>query len=226
MIYELREYRFPDEIAQQAFSQYLQNIAIPALNRAGVEPVGAFLATPPSTSIYLVAPFETLTSWLELTTRATAEPNVSAESSKASADRVAGAYTELRTTILQSFEAVPQLERPFENVGRVFQLRTYENPSVAACRKKVEMFHRGEIDIFRRVGLAPVFFGVAVAGPSLPNLTYMLSFESSTARQDAWSRFIKDPAWLSLKATPGYADAELIRNITNIELRPLVGSAL
>jgi len=38
------------------------------------------------------------------------------------------------------------------------ELRTYESHSKKANLKKIEMFNTGEIAIFRRAGLSPVFF--------------------------------------------------------------------
>ena len=42
----------------------------------------------------------------------------------------------------------------------------------------------------------------------------------------AWRRFIADPEWKALSSIPEYTDERLIRNITNIVLRPLGCSVL
>ncbi len=116
---------------------------------------------------------------------------------------------------------MPKLERPTEAEGRVFQLRTYESPSVKTGQKKIEMFNIGEIDIFRKTGLAPVFFGEALAGDKMPNLTYMLGFDSMEAQKAAWDRFRNDPDWKELSAKPEYANDAILCGITNIPLKPL-----
>jgi len=78
----------------------------------------------------------------------------------------------------------------------------------------------GEVDIFRRVGLNPVFFASTIAGPRMPNLTYMLVHESLAARDKSWDAFRNDAEWKKLRSTPGYADAEIVSNITTVLLRP------
>jgi hypothetical protein len=124
---------------------------------------------------------------------------------------------------MMAFEGMPKLEAPsFPGGGksRLFELRTYESHSLKAHLKKVEMFNRGEISIFRRTGLPPVFFGQTVIGSRLPNLTYMLGFENAEARDKGWSAFIADAEWLKLRTKPGYTDAEIVTNISNALLRP------
>ena len=55
--------------------------------------------------------------------------------------------------------------------GPVAQL----SPSEKTGQKKIEMFNTGgELALFREVGMDPVFFGEALLGTRVPNLTYML----------------------------------------------------
>ena len=48
--------------------------------------------------------------------------------------------------------------------SRIFELRTYESHSDRAALNKLKMFNAGEMPIFRRTGLTPVFFGETVVG--------------------------------------------------------------
>ena len=82
------------------------------------------------------------------------------------------------------------------------------------------MFNKGEIDIFRRTGLQPVFFGSNIIGTRLPSLTYMLVFEDMAAREKNWPQFVNHPDWKALVATPGYSDAEIVTNTHSFILRP------
>ena len=77
------------------------------------------------------------------------------------------------------------------------------------------MFDGGEIDIFRRVGINPVFFGSTVFGSRMPNLTYMVYYPAWEARAEAWSRFASDPDWKKLSTAPGNVDRELVSIISN-----------
>ena len=82
------------------------------------------------------------------------------------------------------------------------------------------MFNKGEMGIFQRVGMNPVFFGEAIIGSKLPHLTYMLAYEDLAARDRLWRQFGADPEWLKLRAEPGLSDADIVSNIGNAILRP------
>src|SRR2546427_491319 len=79
--------------------------------------------------------------------------------------------------------------------SRIFELRTYESHSKKANKKKIEMFNRGEIAIFRRTGLTPVLFGETLIGAKMPNLAYLLVFETMAEHDKNWGQFASDPEW-------------------------------
>jgi len=88
------------------------------------------------------------------------------------------------------------------------------------------MFNGGEIGIFQRLGMRPIFIGESVIGPRQPNITYMLSFDSLAEREKCWQAFSADPEWKKLSAPPELKDAQVVANISNIILRPLPFSPL
>ena len=103
----------------------------------------------------------------------------------------------------------------------MFELRTYESHNERAHRAKVKMFaEMGEIDIFRRAGLTPVFFARTVSGGRMPSLIYMLVHENMAGREKSWGAFVTDPEWRKLAQTPGFSDADIVSNITTVFLRP------
>ncbi len=121
-------------------------------------------------------------------------------------------------TFMPTVEVPPASEG---NKPRLFELRTYESHSLRARRMKLQMFGElGELAIFRRTGLRPVFFGDNVVGDRLPSFTYMLTFDDMAAREKNWGAFIADSEWQTLRAKPGYTDPEIVSNITSIILRP------
>ena len=131
---------------------------------------------------------------------------------------------------MSAFDAFPAVEVPSGPLavpGRVFELRTYESHNENAGLKKIEMFEKGgEIGIFRRVGLTPVFFSRTSAGPRMPSLVYMLVHENMAAREKSWSTFAADPDWRKLAQTAGYTDPEIVTNITTVFLRPAAYSQI
>jgi len=86
------------------------------------------------------------------------------------------------------------------------------------------MFNAGEVPIFRRTGLTPVFFGETLVGTRMPSLTYMLTFADMAARDSAWSAFAKDPEWKTLSADARYR--ENVSAISDIILRPTAHSQI
>ena len=43
---------------------------------------------------------------------------------------------------------------------------------------------------------------MALVGGNLPNLTYMLAFDSLTQREQAWGTFVSSPEWKKLSSQP------------------------
>ncbi len=139
------------------------------------------------------------------------------------------AYDRMEGILLYAFDKFPAIEVPpteGRRASRIFELRTYENPNEKALQRKVKMFEDGEAAIFKRLGMAPVFFGSRIAGPRMPSLTYMLSYDDLAARDRLWRAFGADPEWQKLRAQPGLSDAEIVSNISNTILRPLPFSAI
>jgi hypothetical protein len=130
-------------------------------------------------------------------------------------------YVRYERTLLRAFSGMPQLKPPpASKGGHIFELRTYESNSASTLQKKIEMFNNGEMQIFQRLGMNPVFFGEALVGSKLPHLTYMLAYDDLAARDRVWKAFGSDPAWQKLRSTPGLSDNDIVSNISNMILRP------
>lgn len=230
--YELRRYQFRRGPMVKRFEDYVTNAALPAMRRMGVGPVGVFtpIGGPDTPAAYVLIPFKSLAEFGGMGEKLRAD----AEYQKAGADYIntpAGdpPYLRYESSLLVAFSGMPKLEAPPQKgVGksRIFELRTYESHSKKANKKKVEMFNEGELAIFRRTGLAPVFFGETLIGPKQPNLIYMLVFDDMTAREKNWAAFGADPEWKKLSTTPGYTDAEIVTNISSVFLRPMACSEI
>ena len=117
--------------------------------------------------------------------------------------------------------SIPAAQSQF---GTEKEARAMLEKAVAAVKankdKALEMFNKGELAIFRRVGLTPVLFGEALIGSRLPNLTYLLVFDDDAARQAAWNTFREDAEWKTLRAIPEYEDKRIVSRITNVLLSP------
>lgn len=219
---ELQKYTFASAEQKAAFSAFLKEVALPAYNRLGLRPVGVFHEDKEGSPLFVLLPHLTAESALTLNHRLLADATFTAQGAAIlEAPKPTPPYAEIESWLLLAFKGMPTVETPVNNPGRVFQLRIYESPSLKTGQKKIEMFNdAGEIRIFREAGLTPVFFGEALFGAKMPNLTYMLGFESEEALKAAWGRFVKHPDWKKISALPEYADGKILRGITNLPLRP------
>jgi hypothetical protein len=221
--YELRQYLLETEAQRSLLDAYLRDAAIPALNRIGVQPVGVFVPREGGPGpVYVLLRHASPEAVATLEERLLADEDYCRKGSPLlDAPAAAPAFKRMESSLLLAFRGMPKMETPAKGSDRVFQLRIYESPSVKTGRKKVEMFNdAGEIAIFRRVGLNPVFFGQSLVGGKMPNLTYMLGFANADQQQAAWTKFREDPEWLALRAKPEYGDKEILCGITNLLLKP------
>jgi hypothetical protein len=221
--YELRLYHLRRGPQTDLFDKFYRDAAIPALNRAGIAQVGVFsvMIGPESPTQYVLLAHSSLDSLTSTCARLDADAEFQKAGSEfLNAPAANPAFVRVESSLMKAFEGMPKLEAPVLGKSRMFELRTYESHSWKAHQKKIEMFNRSEISIFRRVGLQPVFFGQTLIGGRLPNLTYMIGSENAEARDKGWNAFGADDEWKKLRVTPGYTDVETVSDISNVLLRP------
>ena len=229
--YDLRRYQLASGPGTKLTDDYFGGALIPALNRLGIGPVGAFSVYfgPDTPAYYLLLPST------KLETLVTAELELAKDAAfmKAAApfwDAPGGApaYMRIESTLLRAFEGYPKLVVPAsvaKKEKRVYHLRQYVSPTNADHVRKVEMFHHGEFDIFAKAGAAGVFYADALIGPRLPSLTYMLSFPDVAALEAGWDKFSADPDWKKLAADPEFKlNPPTVSNVTSLVLKPLAYS--
>jgi hypothetical protein len=219
--YELRAYHLKSGAGRAALDTYLETALIPAMNRLGSKPVGAFVQQEPSgppagtevrdpNTLFVLMPFPSVETWAAATRHLSADEQYQ----KAAADYLNlpkdnPAYERIESWLMLAFAGMSKLEQPaysLEKKPRMFEMRTYESYSELKAIKKVEMFNSGEIEAMREVGLGPIFYGQTLLGQGLPRLTYMVSAENQEAHGKHWAAFGKHPTWNKLKNDPQYAD--------------------
>jgi len=217
--FEIRNYEFETQEQASAFESFLEEAGVPALNRAGIKPVGVFVPEEGFSPVTILLRHKSVETLVSLTEKLHSDKEITG-SKVFNATASGPAYKRLESSLFVAFAGMPELEIPVKGEGRVFQLRIYESPSVKTGQKKIEMFNRGEIEIFRKTGLNPVFFGEALIGSKMPNLTYMLAFKSREEQAANWKRFVSSPGWKELSAIPEYADKKILSGITNLLVKP------
>ncbi len=227
--YELRVYTLKTAIQQQLVQDYYEQAAIPALNRLGNKNIGVFTEMTPTgiTKIYVLIPYKSITDFSATEEKISKDAvYTSAAAAYLFAPATAPAYDRIESSLFRAFTHMPAIEVP-EKKARIFELRRYESSGEGAGKKKIEMFNSaGEIDIFRKVGLTPVFFGEALVGPLRPNLTYMLTYDDMAERSKNWKAFGSDPEWKKISSMPEYLDAKIVSHITATFLVPAAFSQI
>ncbi|HEX4810763.1 MAG TPA: NIPSNAP family protein [Bryobacteraceae bacterium] len=211
-------------------SDFLDTALFPALTRAGAKPVAALgnLIAPDGPFYVTVVQYPSLASLQDVLAKC------SADAAYQDAMRKLGSgaglpFVRLESSLLQCFRAFPEAKIPEDAANRpprIFELRTYESQTLATLQRKITMFNGGEIGIFERLNMRPVFFGECIIGAKQPCLTYMLSFDDLAAREKLWREFGGDLAWKRLSGPPEYHDSQIVSNISNVILRPLAFSPL
>lgn len=218
--YELQYFHMKSGPQGQRANDFFGKYYVPAVSKLGMPPVGFFNPVIGEQSPYLLM----LVSHpnLESTETLNERLNANAEYRRGFEEYLAGDPPYLRrdVSLLKAFDSMPVLQVPPDKASHLFEMRTYESNTSLTLQRKIKMFSEGEIGIFKRLGMNPVFFAQTRFGRNVPNLTYMLAYEDLAHRESVWKTFGSDPEWQKLRSVPGYSDAEIVSNISNSILRP------
>jgi len=221
--YLLRRYDLLTGPQLKLTETFLAEAMLPALQRLGLGPVGAFKLDigPETPAYYMLVPGSSVEQLANIDFHLAVDAEfLHAADPFWNAKSTAPAFQRAENTLLSAFPGWPKITPPAKIKG-TFQLRTYESPSNGEHVRKVEMFHSGEFDIFKAAGFHPVFFGDTLVGARMPNLTYMLSFGDLAELDAKWDVFRNDPAWKKLSGDPRFAFDQIVTNISNLILSPL-----
>jgi hypothetical protein len=120
------------------------------------------------------------------------------------------AYTRVDSWLLRAFAGMTKMVVPAFSktkvATRIFEMRDYESHSEERALNKMAMFDDGEIEVMRDLGMSPLFFGQAIAGPNLPHLRYITCAADLTTHLANWKKFGPDPRWVKMKDEPRYKD--------------------
>ncbi len=211
--YQLKIYTFKGKEQQQKTDAYLQNAYLPALKKLNINHVGVFknrLNEEDSIrKTYILIPFNGINDFLDL--EATLENDstyITAGADYINSNYETQPYKRIESIILKAFKDMP-IMKPTPVTGpqseRIYELRSYESPTEAYYKKKVDMFNAGgEIKLFKRLNFNAVFYADVISGSKMPNLMYMTTFPNMTIRDSLWKAFFDSPEWTELKVMPKY----------------------
>jgi hypothetical protein len=223
--YEIIEYQGIEVDRLGELDSFLEKALIPSLNRMGISNVGALSTEAPvegKTSLFLLMPLSgpaQVASVLDALGKDDAF--LSQGKSYLETNIKKPVYSRMRSELLVAFDCFPKIAVPTQKLAkkeRLFELRVYESPTERMGVLKVDMFNSGEVPIFLDCGIQPVFFGQAIIGDRMPNLTYMTVYDNAAHREECWKKFQSHPEWAKLKAVEKYAGA--VSKIQKINLLP------
>ena len=226
-LHELRIYHISRASgAKNNLESYFSTALIPFLNKRNVK-VGVFneYSLEEPAKLYLLISYPNLSAYFTIQTELTTDTTY-LEASKSFNDLpfANATYTRFETFMLDAFDRFPSLVVPKSKKG-LFELRLYESPTDFAGKVKVNMFEQGEIDIFDKFGLEPVFFGKIIAGQYMPALLYMVGFKDMADRDATWEKFNTSPDWQAYRVKPEFPSGN-VSNIRRIFLTPTAYSQI
>jgi hypothetical protein len=223
--YELRAYRMKPGASTALVDGYLEKTLIPALNARGIANVGVFtevevdkkaVTSKPKVgtaespvSVWVLITHPSLESFVSVGADLNADPKVQAAAGDYfKTPKASPAYDRLDIWLLRAFAGQPRLAVPsFAKVPtRIFELRDYESHSEERALSKMAMFNNGEIPVMKDLGMSPVFYGQAIAGPNLPHLRYITCAADLATHLGNWKKFGTEPRWVKMKDEPQYKD--------------------
>ncbi len=171
---------------------YLKDALLPALARevGGAQIVLEAIVAAHQPQVLFLQEYEDVAQWRAASLRLKQDAALLA--AHAAWDK-AGPYLSHATSLL----AATHYSSPIapSETPRIFELRLYQAPSEWQFNGLHERFAGPEVPIFHRCGIFPLFYASTIAGPQMPNLTYLTPFASLAVREEAWAKFQADPEW-------------------------------
>lgn len=109
------------------------------------------------------------------------------------------AFDALNTSVLEAAAYSPEISAGKSETPRYFELRSYHTPTWTQLDALHRRFAQAEVGVFHRSGIFPLFYSSTLIGVNVPNLTYLIPFESLAAREKAWAAFSADPEWIKAR---------------------------
>ena len=219
-VYEIRTYEMKFRADQQLLQDYLNKVLGPSLVRLGANNIMLFeeLGNSNPAKLRVVIGYPNGSAYLKAQNVYHDATYIAEAADYNALTQDQALYNRFTSSLLLAFDGMSKMMAPVDGAS-LFELRTYEGFSEDAVRRKIKMFNEGEIEIFLKTGLHPVFFGEMIIGPYRPCLTYMINFKNMEEHDASWKRFVSHPDWKAMSGLKEYANT--VSNIRKIFLKPL-----
>jgi len=195
---------------------FLKNTFLPYIHENGIQKVGVFAPLDNDTArdkrLYVWVPFKNIQKLDELDQKIEAlDPMGNAAIIHLESADSSLPYTRIEKIITRAFKFQPQYVTKStltKSSSRVYEYRSYESPTEDMHLRKVHMFNEGgEVTLFASLNFNAIFYSKVIAGSSMPNLIYMISFNNMEDRNAHWKSFGEAPLWKKISAAPEYLNS-------------------
>ncbi len=211
--YELKTYTIKNDDQEKRMDGYLEKAYLPALKRMGIQQIGVFKVRNDkykmSNKIYVLIPYKSLAQFESAEKMlALDKAHLIAGEDYINAKFEYPPYERINSVLLSAFPEMPimkatTVEGPRKD--RVYELRSYESPTEALYKNKVNMFNEGgEVELFESLGFNAVFYAEVISGDRMPNLMYMTTFSNREERDAHWKNFGDSPKWKEISSMDKY----------------------
>jgi hypothetical protein len=106
----------------------------------------------------------------------------------------------------------------------LYELRIY-NCLPGRLPALLKRFETATLGIWKKHGIRPTGFWTVLIGDGHNDLHSLLAWESLAERENKWTAFMADPAWISAR-TESERDGQILANIKSMILQPTAFSTV
>lgn len=201
-VFILEQYFFKNGTQPGRFDEYAAKGALPALNKyhSGPKIYLTALTAPHMPQAAVIMGFQSLDELWSVREKISADSEL-VKAFETWENHPEQPYEHFSASLLEATHYCPEITPQAEprKTSRIFELRTYHSPTWRQLKALHERFAGEEIRIFHRVGVNPILYSSTILGANMPNLTYVIPFETLAAREKAWDAFGADPEWIKVR---------------------------
>jgi hypothetical protein len=201
---------------------WLEKRAVPILRKHLPGPMGIFTVEvgPHVPAVVFISSYPSLSAFESVDAKLFTDPEMSAAVSELEAEGPPFFRQDFSLLRVLPFSPLLKATAPEEPAHKIYELRVYEASTYRQLDFMHQRFHPAEIDVFKSCGILPNFYADTFIGPNLPNMVYMVPFESEAHREKAWAAFRAHPDWKKIAEEWMRKSGELARNISSSILVP------
>jgi hypothetical protein len=226
--YEFGSIRLQNGSQVNRMLSWLEDRALPLFQKHRFGPMGFFTVDvgPNIPAVFFILSFPGLAEMETLWGNLEADPQCA--NALAELEKAEPAFYREDTRLLRATAFSPPLTATGagEPPHKLYELRIYESPTHRQLDCLHDRFAGGEIEIFHKSGIHPILYADTIFGPNLPNMAYLIPFESEADREKGWTAFRGNPDWIRIRDDSIRRGGEIVRNITNLLLSPTSFSML